>query len=772
MKRIELSRNENGTLKDVYQPTFFRLGIPGDRSALENLFSNNRVSVHDDIKGQLKELIKSLNPSLKIHPEQYDLLIQEHLGGQDTDEYGVWVYYPWSGKLVHLLDEEEFVEVRTNRNRYKITKGEQALLRQKKVGIIGLSVGQSIALTMAMERICGELRLADFDTAELSNLNRIRTGIHNLGLRKTVIAAREIAEIDPFINIKIFNDGLTTDNIEQFFTGEGKLDLVVEVCDGLDIKIISRFKARSLGIPVVMDTNDRGMMDIERFDLQPDRPILHGLTGDLDPDKIKDLTNEDKIPYILKMVGADTLSQRMKASMMEVEQSINTWPQLASSVVLGGALTTDVCRRIFLDQYHESGRYYIDLDELICDTQKIKYNSDIPAAYQAPPELSWEEIGEIADKASTDPAGAMIPNDDELRMIIEAATLAPSGGNAQPWKYYFRGSELFIFHDRHYSHSLLDYKDLGSYIAFGAAIENIVIKAAAINYSTDIKYFPQSSSPQLIAVINFSKATPAGIPEGLERYIYIRTTNRNLGERQLLADNFYNELRGSITGYDGAKLHIISEDKTMNELGEILATTEMLRLIHPRGHYDTFTNEIRWTAEENELKKDGMDVATLGISQAEILALKVASDKEAIDFLRTVNGGGALKKMTRKAVAAASSLGILTMPDNGPLSFLQGGRALERIWLETVKAGVALQPIAQFVFMTERLKDSEDSDLNPYFRDALADLQVRFNRLLPQLSGEQPVFIFRLSKTGKTVVRSLRRELSKVFKRIHDKTYI
>ncbi|MBX9449068.1 MAG: hypothetical protein KL787_04850 [Taibaiella sp.] len=97
------------------------------------------------------------------------------------------------------------------------------------------------------------------------------------------------------------------------------------------------------------------------------RPILHGLAGDLNPETIRDLSNEDKIPYILKMVGADTLSTRMKASMMEVEQSINTWPQLASSVVLGGAVTTDVVRRIFLGQYHKSGRYYIDLEELIGD---------------------------------------------------------------------------------------------------------------------------------------------------------------------------------------------------------------------------------------------------------------------------------------------------------------------------------------------------------------------------------------------------------------------
>ncbi len=77
-------------------------------------------------------------------------------------------------------------------------------------------------------------------------------------------------EIDPFLNIKIFNDGLHTGNMDEFFLGGGKLDLFVEVCDGLDIKIESRYKAREL-----KDTcgngyqNDRGMLDAERFDLEP-----------------------------------------------------------------------------------------------------------------------------------------------------------------------------------------------------------------------------------------------------------------------------------------------------------------------------------------------------------------------------------------------------------------------------------------------------------------------------------------------------------------------
>lgn len=366
MNNISRFLEDSKKTKQDYQPIILRLDNPTDKLTFKDLFEDSKIKfVCDEIYGQLEELIKVQNPSANFKQDEYQELINKHLDGKDIQEYGVWVYYRWNQKLVHLLDEEEFIEVRTNRNRNKITREEQNKLRTKKIGIVGLSVGQSIALTMVMERICGELRLADFDTAELSNLNRIRTGVHNLGLNKTIIAAREILEIDPFLNIKIFSDGLNEGNMDDFFLGGGKLDLFIEVCDGLNVKIKSRFKAREFQIPVVMDTNDRGMLDVERFDLEPARAILHGLADGLNPDSIEHLTNEEKIPYILKMVGADTMSARLKASMLEVKKSINTWPQLASSVTLGGGVTTDVSRRILLDQFHDSGRYYVDLEEII-----------------------------------------------------------------------------------------------------------------------------------------------------------------------------------------------------------------------------------------------------------------------------------------------------------------------------------------------------------------------------------------------------------------------
>jgi len=347
-----------------YKPQLLSAQNTIENIQLKSFKSNTHTKIIDTISSQLKELVKLRNPSRILTDADINIEKELILNGISEEYYGVWMYYPWNNNLIHLLNEDEFIEVRTNRNKLKITQSEQDELRKKSIGIIGLSVGHSIALTIATERICGELRLADFDTLELSNLNRIRSGVHQLGLPKVIIAAREIAEIDPYLNVHIFPEGITDNNMDDFLSNNNsKLDILVEVCDGLDTKIKARKAARNNLIPVIMDTSDKGMVDIERFDLEPVRKLLHGL---IDEDiLIPKLTPAERLQLLMKMVSFENISDRLKASLPEMGKSITAFPQLASSVMLGGSVTTDICRKILLGQPVPSGRYYIDYDKLI-----------------------------------------------------------------------------------------------------------------------------------------------------------------------------------------------------------------------------------------------------------------------------------------------------------------------------------------------------------------------------------------------------------------------
>ena len=348
-----------------YLPIILRTSLENWENQLSKILKTHNPHTFDTFSNQMAELIKIDNPGKKATELEIQNYIEGKTAGKPHSKCGVWVYYPWSNRLVHLIDEFDFVRLRTNRNRNKITHEEQTQLSSKCIGIIGLSVGQSVALTIATERICGTLKLADFDTLDLSNLNRIRSGVHNIGLNKAIITAREIAEIDPFLHVEIFTEGITDTNIHDFIGGKSPLNLLVEVCDSLPVKIKSREAARNAKIPVVMDTNDRGMIDVERFDIEPNRPLFHGLVEESLLQKAPSLPPQEILPVLMKLVSFENASNRLKSSMQEIGKTITTWPQLASSVVYGGGATCDVARRILLNDQVNSGRFYLDIEALI-----------------------------------------------------------------------------------------------------------------------------------------------------------------------------------------------------------------------------------------------------------------------------------------------------------------------------------------------------------------------------------------------------------------------
>lgn len=757
----------NISIANIYKPLFYRIYNPDQNEKFKQLTQIPAIRIFDTLKDQLKELIKLRNPQRKLSTEEYEQQILLLLGNTSLEEYGVWVYFEWSDTLVHTLDEAEFIEVRTSRNQYKITKQERDLLATKKIGVVGLSVGQAIALTLAIERVCGELRLADFDTLELSNLNRIRSGIQNLGIPKVIIAAREIAEIDPFIKVSLFPEGLTEQNIDDFFGNEDrKLDLLVEVCDGLDIKIISRHKARALRIPVVMDTNDRGMVDIERFDLEPERPILHGLAGDLNPDSIKDLTNEQKIPHILKMVGAETISTRLKASMMEVEQTLNTWPQLASSVQLGGAATTDVCRRILLNQLSVSGRFYLDLDELIPDAPAAGNNvktSELRNPFSPLGEEQIRTIGSIYFKQNPLTIDISIPSESELNGIMDAAIAAPSAGNNQPWKWFYQNGRLLLLHDRYRSWSWGDYSEMGSMMSLGTAIESVSLQSLTYSYQTLVTYIESEQFPFAVAEITFHPSISAqeiahdlSIAKGL----FARHTNRKAGTGEQIDPTVIAEMNNEINAGDGLTFSYIDDKQTLQQLGNIIASCDRIRLLHELGH-EEFFHEVRWNREQALQTKDGIELASVDLAESDKAGFSVAKDYNAIRYLNQWNLGSGFKKLSVKSMSTASGFGIVTIPEFNRHNLLKAGQSVLRSWIVANRHQVAFYPMLSPAFFFNRLINGKGVDIPEQYLEELIQMHNQFHEYCP-VSGA-PVFMFRLAITQEDTVKTLRMDKQSIF---------
>src|SRR5262249_9642175 len=153
--------------------------------------------------------------------------------------------------------------------------------------------------------------------------------------------------------------GAAGDSFDELFDG---VDVVIEECDSLDVKLAVREEARRRRVPGLMETSDRGLLDVERFDLEPRRPVLRGLVGDLSADTLRGLSTEEKIPHVMAIIEPAQLSARMAASLIEVERTVSTWPQLGGDVTLGGATIAAAVRRLVLGPKLGSGRVRVALD--------------------------------------------------------------------------------------------------------------------------------------------------------------------------------------------------------------------------------------------------------------------------------------------------------------------------------------------------------------------------------------------------------------------------
>lgn len=359
---------------DACAPVFFGF-TPDEGREYETFLAFARqqgVLVRDPIEHQLLDWARTELPGEPPGSPALRARVAEAIAASGGARFacGSWCYLPWRHTVIHLLDRKRFGAVRTNRNRDKITAVEQALLAEKRVGVVGLSVGAAAAMAMAQEGLCGELRIADFDTIDLSNLNRLRTSVLHLGESKALVAARELAEIDPYLTVRVFPEGLTEDNLERFLLAGGPLDVLVEECDTLPMKLRVREAARAHGIPVVMDTNDRGLLDIERFDREPGRPLLHDLLAGYTPASARALDAAARRELFFAFFGGeDQVSPRLRESSRRVGKDLVSVPQLASDVHLGAALVAHAVREMLLGRLVRSGRYAVDLHELIDDSQ-------------------------------------------------------------------------------------------------------------------------------------------------------------------------------------------------------------------------------------------------------------------------------------------------------------------------------------------------------------------------------------------------------------------
>lgn len=649
------------------------------------------------------------------------------VGQKMLDEPSRWAYYPWRRSLVHILGPDAFTRLRLDRNRNLVTADEQRRLTRLRIGVIGLSVGHAIAHNLATEGLCGEIRLTDFDELELANLNRVPGTVFDLGLNKAVVAARRIAEIDPYINVHIDRDGAIPRSIDSFLHG---LDIVVEECDSLDAKVLVREAARALRLPVLMTTGDRGLLDIERFDLDPARPVLHGLLGDIAARDLAGLSSKDKVPHVLRILDASQLSLRMAASLVEVGKTLSTWPQLASEVVLGATVVANAVRRIGLGEPMPSGRVRVDVADAL-----DRIDDPLVCPSTPPPEP-------LPEAAHAEPAGM-------ADILTDAATRAPSGGNVQPWHIEANDDRINLRLATKYT-TAMDVGYRGSAVALGAAAFNARVAAAAHGLTGHVQWFRGDEGTPLYGTAKFS---PGSAPELARLYqpMLARETNRLRGTSAPIAADVLDDLRAAVRR-EGANVMILDDRAEIETAARLLAAADRVRYLTPTLHREMMS-ELRWPGDP--YPDTGIEVTTLGLDPADIEVLDILRRPEVMEKLAHWDAGTALGDDTYERVTSSSALAVVSIRGRRLTDYAVAGSAVEALWVDAQRHGVAVQPVSP-VFLYAH-DDHDRAELSPGHAEELRDLQYAFRRLTNTERDESQALVLRLSYAPRPTVRSRRR---------------
>jgi hypothetical protein len=350
--------------------------------------------------------------------------------------------------------------------------------------------------------------------------------------------------------------------------------------------------------------------------------------------------------------------------------------------------------------------------------------------------------------------------DEKIQKVLEAAILAPSGENCQPWLVRFGQNKIDLFNDPKKDESLYNHDQKGSMVASGAFIENLLIASKTLGLDAQINLFPDNSDEDFVASINFSSSAPA--PDSLYEPIFKRTSNRKAYKRVYLSDELKSSIIDSAREIGTGQVLFIDDQAEIKKLSKPISLNEQLIFENPLLH-EFFYNHVRWTEEEDEKYKNGFYIKTLELKPPQKFMMKLLRSWKWAEMAKKVGITKQIAKDNAKNYSTASGLGIVTVSSNSRKDYLLAGRIMERIWLKVTLAGLSLQPMTGVLFFIQRITAGETKEFKPeeieLIKKSYSEIANGFGA-----EGQTIAMLFRIGDGGEPSARSPRFGLKEILK--------
>jgi nitroreductase len=272
---------------------------------------------------------------------------------------------------------------------------------------------------------------------------------------------------------------------------------------------------------------------------------------------------------------------------------------------------------------------------------------------------------------------------ERLRFLLRHAVLAPSRYNAQPWAFEIDGEDLRVHVDRRRALPATDPHGREATIACGAALENARIAAAHHGHELGVEVRPPRPGEPLAIGRLLERRAPTPDEEELFHAIPVRRT----------ASAFYPEP---------------VSPEALAELAAAARRTVLLRrlprwLARPVAELVAEADAIQWSSAR--FRREVATWTSCGKRPADRAGTWRRQGPAGAGGLlrRLLHFGNRIspQEAVRRLDEQTRTLLLLSTRDDGPLDWLEVGRAMQRLLLRATASGLAVSFLSQPIEVPE-----------------------------------------------------------------------
>ena len=138
------------------------------------------------------------------------------------------------------------------------------LIKKKKVIVFGVGGVGGYAVEALVRSGIQTIAIVDFDTIDITNINRQIIALHStIGRKKVEVMEERIKDINPEAEVRVYPEKLTEDTIEAFRLGE--YDYIVDAIDDVPAKLLLIRTANQLSVPIISSMGTGNKFDPSLF---------------------------------------------------------------------------------------------------------------------------------------------------------------------------------------------------------------------------------------------------------------------------------------------------------------------------------------------------------------------------------------------------------------------------------------------------------------------------------------------------------------------------